>query len=169
MVNTSNQRITWKGKPLKVTGREVHVGEAAPRLRLVGKDLEDITSDQFVGKQLILSVVPSLDTSTCAEQTRRFNQAAQKFASNVVILTISEDLPFAQARWCGAEGVANVIMASNYKYRNFGEDFGVSIPELGLLTRAVFVTGVDGTIKHVEYVEDLSAEPDYQAALNALA
>ena len=168
MGNTSNQKITWKGKPLTVLGRELHVGEKAPALRLVGNELQDITSDQFKGKRLVISVVPSLDTSTCATQTKKFNQEADKYAADVVILTVSEDLAFAQARWCGAEGVKNVITASNYKYRNFGEDFGVYIQDLGLLTRAVFVIDPRNTITHVEYVENLSAEPDYAAVMKAL-
>jgi thiol peroxidase len=168
MGNTSNQHITWKGKPLTVLGRELHVGEKAPPLRLVGNDLQDITSEQFKGKRLVISVVPSLDTSTCAVQTKRFNQEAEKYAVDVVILTVSEDLPFAQARWCGAEGVKNVITASNYKYRNFGDDFGVHIQDLGLLARAVFVVDQSNTITHVEYVENLSAEPDYAAVMKVL-
>ncbi len=169
MVNTSNQKITWQGKPLKVSGREIHVGDQAPKLRLVGNDLQDVTSEQFRGKRLVLSVVPSLDTSTCSLQTKRFHQEAQKLPPNVVIVTVSEDLPFALARWCRAEGVTNVITASNYKYRNFGEDFGVLIQDMGLLARAVFVIGADNRVSHVEYVENLSSEPDYAAVFQSLA
>jgi len=96
MVNNSNKKITWHGKPLAVTGKELHVGDSAPRIKLVGNDLQDVTTEQFKGKRLVISVVPSLDTSTCALQTKRFNQEAEKFGSGVTVLTVSLDLPFAQ-------------------------------------------------------------------------
>lgn len=164
-MNKSNQKITFQGKPLNVTGREIHEGDQMPAFRLTGGDLSDVTSESFRDKVLILSVVPSLDTSTCALQTRRFNQEAAALGSSVHIITVSMDLPFAQSRWCGAEGVDRLITASDHKYRRFGEDYGVYLPDTALLARAVFVVGQNGKVQHVEYVENLSEEPDYASAL----
>lgn len=164
-MNKSNKNITFKGNQLTILGNEIKEGQSAPDFRLVGKDMADVTLDNFKGKVLILSVVPSLDTPTCSIQTKRFDQEATSLSKDTVILTVSMDLPFAQARWCGAQEVENVVTASDYKYRSFGETYGTLIKEMGLLTRAVFVVGKDGKIKHVDYVPSISDEPDYTAAL----
>lgn len=164
-MNTTNKNLTFKGSPLRVEGKELKIGDSLPSFRLTGNDLSDVSSDQFKGKVLVLSIVPSLDTPTCAIQTRRFNQEATDLSGEVVILTVSEDLPFAQSRWCGAEGVSRVQTASDYKYRQFGDAYGVTLPDTGLLTRAVVVSDKQGKIVHIEYVQELSAEPDYAAAL----
>lgn len=162
-INKSNQAVTWKGQPLHLRGTEVREGDLAPDFRLVGAELNDVTYDRFEGQVLVISVVPSVDTSTCAVQTKRFDEIAQRFAPAVSILTVSMDLPFAQTRWCGAESCAAIMTASDYKYRSFGELYGVAIDDLGLLARAVFVVGLDRVIRHVEYVSSLSAEPNYAA------
>jgi thiol peroxidase len=116
----------------------------------------------------VLSVAPSLDTPVCAAQTRTFNKAAAGLSGDVAILSVSLDLPFALARFCGAEGIERVITATDYKYRNFGEAYGVFVRELGLLARAVFVIGKDDRIAHAEYVREMTQEPDYAAALAAV-
>lgn len=164
-MNKSNKNVTFKEKPLTVLGNEIKEGQIAPNFKLVGKDMGDVSLDNFKGKVLVLSVVPSLDTPTCAIQTKRFNKEAANLSKDTVILTVSMDLPFAQSRWCGAEEVENIVTASDYKYRSFGEAYGALIKEMGLLTRAVFVIGKDGKVAHVEYVASISDEPDYNSAL----
>jgi thiol peroxidase len=159
---------TFKGSSLTLLGSEIRVGDQAPEFKLVGNDLADIDSATFHGKVRVLSVAPSLDTPVCATQTRRFNQEAVSLSKDVVILSVSLDLPFALARFCGAEGIERVVTASDYKYRSFGEAYGVYIRELGLLTRAVFVIGRDGKVVHAQYVPEVTNEPDYAAALAAV-
>ncbi len=159
---------TFKGKPLTLVGAELKVGDQAPDFKLVGKDLSDVESGSFRGKARVLSVAPSLDTPVCAAQTRTFNKEAADLSDDVVILSVSLDLPFALARFCGAEGIERVITASDYKYRTFGEAYGVYIAELGLLARAVFVIDRNDTVVHAEYVREVTTEPDYVAALEAV-
>ncbi|MFP4382388.1 MAG: thiol peroxidase [Candidatus Sumerlaeia bacterium] len=159
--------VTFKGDPLTLVGPELKIGDKAPAFKLVGNDLSDVSPDLYPGKLLVLSVVPSIDTSVCATQTRKFNEQASDLSDDVVILTVSMDLPFAFGRFCAAEGIDQVVTASDYKYRSFGEAYGVYIKELGLLTRAVFVVDKDGVIRHAEYVPEVTDEPDYQAALSA--
>jgi len=144
------------------------VGSEAPHFTLMANDLSDLRSDAYHGKVLVLSVVPSLDTPVCAIQTRTFNQRATQLSKDVVVLTISMDLPFAQKRFCGAEGIERVITASDYKHRAFGPAFGVLIKELGLLARAVFVLDRQGKVVHAEYVPEVTQEPNYDAALAAV-
>jgi thiol peroxidase len=160
--------ITFKGKPMTLIGREVKVGSESPHFVLTANDLSDLRCEQFHGKVLVISVVPSLDTPVCAMQTRTFNQRASDLSPDVVILTVSMDLPFAQKRFCGAEGIQRVITASDFKHRSFGEGFGVLIKELGLLTRAVFVIDRNQTVSYVEYVPEVTQEPNYDAALAAV-
>lgn len=163
----TNQNITFKGNKISVLGTPVSEGQKLPSFKLTGTDMSDITNATFAGKSLIVSVVPSLDTPVCATQTKRFNQEIDKLGGSAAVLTVSLDLPMAQKRWCGAEGVSSVVTASDYKYRGFGEDFGCYIQELGLLARAVIVADKTGTIRHVEYVDEVTKEPDYDAALKA--
>ena len=159
--------VTFKGSNiLTLLGAERRVGEKMPALKLVANDMSDFTEQQLAGKKIIISVVPSLDTPVCSIQTKRFNADAST-VPNVAVLTVSLDLPFAQKRWCGAEGVKNVITASDYKYRGFGENFGCYLKEWGLLSRAIFVVDSKGVIQHVEYVPEISSEPNYEAALSA--
>ena len=161
----SNQNITFKGAPIAVSGREVKVGDAVPDFMITAGDMSDLTINSFAGKVVVLSALPSLDTPVCAVQTRRFNEEAAKLSDDVVILTVSRDLPMAQKRWCGAEGIENVVCASDYKYRTFGQAFGVDLESLGLLSRAVFVVNKDGKIEYVEYVDEVSEEPQYEPVI----
>jgi thiol peroxidase len=160
--------VTFQGGPLTLTGAEIKAGQKAPSFTLTANNLSDLKSDSYRGKVLVLSVVPSLDTPVCAAQTRKFNQEATQLASDVAVLTVSMDLPFAQSRFCGAEGIARVVTASDYKHRVFGESYGVLIKELGLLTRAVFVVDKAGVVRYTQYVSEITNEPDYAAALAAI-
>ena len=160
--------VTFKGSPVTLVGPEIKVGDKAPSFKLVGNDLADVDSASFEGEVLVLSVVLSLDTPVCNTQIRVFNEKAAGLSGNVRILAVSLDLPFAQARFCGAEGIERVITASDYKYRTFGEAYGVFIREFGLLARAVFVIDSDGRVVHVQYVPEATDEPDYDAVLDAV-
>ena len=130
--------------------------------------MADITYDAYKGEVLVISVVPSLDTPTCSLQTKRFNKEVTTFGDHVKVLTVSMDLPFAQNRWCGAEGVSNVKTASDYKYRGFGEAYGVLMSEMGLLARAVFVINKSGKVVYVDYVTEMSAEPNYDEVISSV-
>lgn len=167
-MNKTNKNITFKNNKLTVLGHEIKEGEKAPYFKLTGVEMQDVTLEQFKDKVLIISVVPSLDTPTCAVQTKRFNKEAAALSDKVAILTVSMDLPFAQKRWCGLEEVENLTTASDYKGRSFGQAYGTLIEELGVLTRAVFIVDRQGTIRHVEYVASISDEPDYVAALECV-
>lgn len=163
----SSAKVTFKGNPVTIKGSALSEGDTIPDFRLTATDMSDVDFNTFKDKVLILSVVPSLDTPVCSTQTKRFNQEASALSDDIAILTISLDLPFAQKRWCGAEGVEQVITASDYKYRNFGEAFGCYIEELGLLARAIFVVDTNGKLVHVEYVPEIGQEPDYESAIAA--
>jgi thiol peroxidase len=165
MANSDNSKILFKGAPATVEGPCLRVGGKLPKFKLTGLDLNEISSADFVGQVIVISVIPSIDTPVCSLQTKAFNRAATELSKDVKVLTVSVDLPFAQKRWCGAEGVENLTMASDYKNRSFGRDFGCLLPDLGLLCRAVFVANREGQIAHVEYVEEIASEPDYNLAL----
>ena len=117
---------------------------------------------------MLIASVPSLDTPVCAIETKRFSEEISKLGPDVACLVVSLDLPFAQKRWCGAEAVENIVTGSDYKYRSFGEDFGVYIQDMGLLARAIFLADKEGKIQHVEYIPDISEEPNYQAVLSKI-
>jgi len=159
--------ITMEGNALTLVGDEVRIGEPAPDFEAVANDLSLIRLSSFRGKVCIVSSVPSLDTSVCDTMTRRFNQEAGDLGGDVIVLTISMDLPFAQKRWCGAAGVDNVQTLSDHREASFGTVFGMLIKELRLLARAVFVVDKDGIIRYVQVVDELTNEPDYEAALKA--
>ena len=158
--------ITMKGNPLTLTGHEIKVGDQAPDATLVANDLSEVKISSFLGKKVIISVVPSLDTPVCDLQTKRFNQEASKL-SDVVILTISKDLPFAQKRWCGAAGATAVKTLSDFR-GNFGETYGVLIKGLGLLARAIFVIDENGKVTYVQLVKEVASEPNYEEVLKAV-
>lgn len=164
-MSTTNQGIKFKGNPAKIIGTPLQVGKKAPTATLTANDLSDLDTKSFAGKVLIVSVVPSLDTPVCSTQTKRFNSEAGKLGDKVAVLTVSVDLPFAQKRWCGAEGADHVITASDYKHRQFGENFGTYLPDIGLLCRAVFVIDKDQTVQYVEYVDEITDEPNYDPVL----
>jgi thiol peroxidase len=159
--------ITFQGNALTLVGSEVKVGEQAPDFAVVANDLSPTTLADYAGKTLIIAVVPSLDTPVCDMEVRRFNNEAAKLGNDVKILTVSMDLPFAQARWCGAAGIEAVQTLSDHASASFGENWGALIKELRLLTRAVFVIGKDGKVAYVEYVKEITDEPNYDAALAA--
>lgn len=154
------------GGPRTLVGPELKPGDKAPAFTLSG-GRNTITSVQFAGKPLIISVIPSIDTGVCSRQTRRFNEAAAAMGDRLNILTVSADLPFAQGRWCGAEGIDNVVMGSDHFDMNFGDAYGTHVKELRIESRAVFVVDRDGIIRHAEYVSNAGQEPNYDAALAA--
>jgi thiol peroxidase len=156
-----------KGNPLTLCGDEVKVGDAAADFEVLGNDLSAVKLSDYKGRVVIISAVPSLDTPVCDVQTRKFNEEATSLSDDVVVLTISTDLPFAQSRWCGAAGVENVTTLSDHRDVSFGEAFGVHIKELRLLARAVFVIDREGVIRYVQIVPELTNEPDYESALEA--
>lgn len=160
--------VTMKGSPLTLTGSEVKIGQKAPEFTVLAGDLSPAGLDKFKGKKCVILSVPSLDTSVCSIETKKFNEKASELGDDVAILAISMDLPFAQKRWCAAEGVKNVHTFSDYRDASFGAAFGVLIKELRLLARAVFVIDKDQVIRYIELVKEIASEPDYEAALNAL-
>ena len=159
--------VTMHGNPLTLVGKELSIGDPAPDLELLGNDLKPVKLSSFQGKVCVITSVPSLDTPTCDMETRRFNEAAGKLGDDVVILTVSMDLPFAQKRWCGAAGVESVITLSDHRDAAFGSAFGVLIKELRLLGRSIFVLDRNGTIQYIQNVKELSEEPDYDAVIEA--
>jgi len=164
----SNEKITMKGNPLTVEGRCIEEGAPAPAFKLTAADLSDVTNATYAGKVLVLMSIPSIDTPVCAIETKKFNQEAVGLSQDVVIASVSRDLPFALKRWCAAEGVDRVVTLSDHKHRGFGKEYGVELPDLGLLARALFVVDKSGKVVHVEYVSEVAEEPDYAAALSAI-
>ena len=160
--------VTFQGNPLTLLGEPIQVGQKAPDFEVVANDLTPVKLSDYAGKTVVISVVPSLDTPVCDTQTRTFNEKAADLADDVVILTLSVDLPFAQARWCGAAGVDRVHSLSDYKDLTFGTAYGLVIKELRLLTRAVLVVDKTGTVQYIQVVGEVTEEPDYEAVLNAV-
>ncbi len=161
--------VTMKGRELTLLGDELKAGENVPNFETTAGDLSKVKFSSFHDKIRVILSVPSLDTTVCDVMARRFNQeAANLDKKDVVILTISMDLPFAQKRWCGNAKANNIIILSDYFDANFGKAFGVLIKELRLLARAVFVVDRDGIIRYIQIVDELTSEPDYEAALNAV-
>ncbi|ASB87921.1 thiol peroxidase [Bacillus sonorensis] len=158
--------ITFKGNPVTLVGSDVHAGDQAPDFTVLSNSLEEVTLQDIKGKPAIISVIPSIDTGVCDAQTRRFNEEAASLGS-VKVYTISADLPFAQARWCGANGIENVETLSDHREMSFGEAFGVYIKELRLLARAVFVVDENGKVVYTEYVSEATNHPDYEKAIEA--
>jgi thiol peroxidase len=168
MVQERTGVATLVGQPITLLGPELKVGDQAPDFK-INKDLmTEASLSDYKGKVKLISVVPSLDTGVCDAQTRRFNQEAANLGENVVILTISADLPFAQSRFCSIAGIDKVVALSDYKHGSFGQAYGVLIKELQLDHRAIFIIDADDTIQYVEYLREMSEHPDYESALNAL-
>jgi thioredoxin-dependent peroxiredoxin len=160
-------QITLRGNPISTVGELPTVGSAAPAFTLTGTDMGAVDSEQFRGKSLLLNIFPSVDTPVCAMSVRTFNERAAE--SGVTVLCVSNDLPFAQKRFCGAEGIENVTTASAFR-DSFGKDYGITIadgPMAGLLGRAVVVIGTDGNVAYAELVPEIATEPNYDAALAA--
>ncbi|MEM6470840.1 MAG: thiol peroxidase [Planctomycetota bacterium] len=161
--------ITFKGNPMTLAGEPLEVGKAVPDFQLHYADagIQTLTMADLKGKPTIISVVPSLDTPTCAIQTKKFNEELASLGDKINAVTVSRDLPFAQARFCGAEDI-KMRTASDYQTHQFGSDWGLTIDELKLLTRAVFVLNADGEIAHKEIVAEVTEEPDYSTAMASL-
>ena len=164
-------RVTFKGNPVTTAGALPAVGSQAPAFTLAGKDLADLALKDFAGKTVVLNIFPSIDTPVCAASVRRFNADAAQHPE-ALVLCISADLPFAQGRFCGAEGLERVKTLSCFRSPAFGHDYGVlmtSSPLAGLLARAVVVLDPAGIVRHVQLVPEITQEPDYEAALRVLA
>jgi len=160
--------VTAHGQPLTLLGPELGVGDAAPDFTVVDAQFKPVKLSDFKGRTVLVSAVPSLDTSVCALQTKRFNDEAERLPENVVVLTISRDLPFAQSRFCGAENIKKIKVLSDAMRREFGDRFGVSIKENGLVARSVWIIGPDGRVKYRQIVPELTSQPDYEQALAAV-
>ena len=161
----------FKGSPVPLSGDLPQVGSFAPDFTLTGQDLSDVTLKAYAGKTLVLNVFPSVDTPVCAMSVRKFNAEIGKVA-NAVVVCISADLPFAHARFCGAEGLDHVVTASTFRSPEFGDDYGVRIaagPMTGLMARAVIVIDGQGNVVYTQLVDDISKEPDYERALAVLS
>lgn len=158
---------TFLGNPVTFTGRQLQVGDKALDFSLIASDLSKKSLSDFDGMKKVISVVPSIDTGICSTQTRRFNQELSEM-ENTVVITISMDLPFAQARWCGAQGLANTVMLSDYYDHSFGNSYALLMNEWHLLTRAVLVLDETNKITYVEYKENVNSDVDFDAALAAV-
>ena len=160
----SSVKITFAGNPLTLLGNEIKVGDKAPDFTAVGAGLAPVKLSDFEGKVIIIAAYPSIDTGVCAAQNRRFNAEANDL-KDVVVLSISCDLPFAQSRFCAAEGLQNIKTISDHKDLDFGQKYGFWIKELRLLARGTVVIDKTGIVRYVEYVSEVTNEPDYDAAL----
>ena len=158
-------KVKFAGNPVELQGTEIRVGQTAPDFVAVKNDLSPFKLSEVKGKKLIVAV-PSLDTPVCDAEVRRFNVEAAGLKDTTVI-TISMDLPFAQSRWCGAAGINKVMTVSDYKDRDFATKYGVYLPSFGLLTRAIFLLDANNRVAYVEYVPEVTAQPDFDAALAA--
>ena len=161
LVKANNKYVT-------LLGTQVTVGEQAPNFKVVDKNFAPVQLSDFENQTILISVVPSLDTGVCSIQTKRFNEEAAGLPKNITLLTISNDLPFAQKRFCKAESVDQIKVLSDSVWRNFGESFGLIIKDMGLLTRAIFIIDNQGVIKYKELVANISEHPDYTSALSAV-
>jgi len=162
----NNVQVTFKGGAVTLLGKEVKVGDKAADFIVAGAGLAPVKLSDYKGKTVIISVFPSIDTPVCAMQNRKFNEEAANLSDNIAILGISVDLPFAQARFCGAEGIDKVVTASDYQTFDFSSKYGFMIDGLRLLARGTVVVDKEGVVRHVEYVPEVTSEPDYTAALN---
>jgi thiol peroxidase len=160
--------ITMKGNPLTLLGKAVGVGEKAPDFEVLDNELSPVRFSSMRGKVTVISSVPSLDTPVCDMETRRFNQETGNLDEDVVIMTVSMDLPFAQKRWCGSAGIDRVITLSDHRDASFGMAYGVLIKELRLLARAVFVVDRQDMIRHAQIVDELTHEPDYKTIMDSV-
>ncbi|MCM3619453.1 thiol peroxidase [Sutcliffiella horikoshii] len=159
--------VTFKGNPMTLVGSEVKVGDQAPNFSVLANDLSAVTLENYKGFKKLISVVPSIDTGVCDQQTRKFNEEASKL-ENVKIITVSMDLPFAQKRWCAASGLDNVEIVSDHRDASFGEAYGVLMQELRLLARSTFVVDSNDKVTYVEYVGEGTDHPNYESAIEAV-
>lgn len=162
-------KITFKGSPVSTIGDLPATGRAAPSFQLTKIDLGTLTNQELIGKNVVLNIFPSIDTGVCATSVRKFNQQAASLP-NTTVVCVSKDLPFAQKRFCGAEGIDKVVPASWFRGQDFGKDYGVTMtdgPLAGLFARAVVVIDKTGRVVHSELVPEIAQEPNYEAALKA--
>jgi len=155
-------------KYVTLLGTQINIDDKAPNFKVVDKNFAPVHLSDFKEQTLLISVVPSLDTGVCSLQTKRFNEEAAKLPKNITILTISNDLPFAQKRFCNLENIDQVKVLSDSVWRNFGESYGLIIKDMGLLTRAIFIIDNQGIVKYKELVANISQHPDYESALAAV-
>ena len=160
--------VTVGGKPVTLVGQELKVGDVAPDVTVLGNEMEEVRLSSYRGKVCVISAVGSLDTPTCDVETRRFNAEAGKLGDDVIILTISMDLPFAQKRWCGAAGIDKVVTLSDHRDAAFGTAYGILVKESRLLARIIFVVDGEGIVRYVQLVKELADEPDYDAVIAAV-
>ncbi len=158
---------TFLGKPVTLVGQQLQIGETVPDFTLTTTDLAQKSLSDFAGKKKVISVIPSIDTGICSTQTRTFNKELSDMDDTVVI-TVSADLPFAQARWCGVEGLEHAVMMSDYYDNTFGKTYGLLMQEWHLLARAVLVLDENNKLVYAEYLENVNSEPNYQAAIEAV-
>ena len=161
-------QITIKGKPVTLAGTLVAVGDKAPDFTALDNGFQPVSLDEFRGRPVLISAVPSLDTPVCSLQTKRFNEELAKLPADLVVMTISMDLPFAQQRFCGKEDIKDMVVVSDSARREFGKAWGVLIAERGLLARSVFLVDGEGVVRYVQLVPELTHEPDYDAVLAAV-
>ncbi len=159
--------VTFVGKPVTLTGNEIKVGDKAPDFTGINQNLESVSLSSFKGKTVVLAIYPSIDTGVCQKQNRKFNEVANSM-EDVVVLSVSLDLPFAQKRFCLAEGLDSIVTLSDHKEREFGNKYGFLIKELALLARGTVIIDKEGIVQLVEIVPEIATEPDYDTALSLL-
>jgi len=167
-MSQTKPRITLEGEPVTLIGNRVEVGQPAPDFIAIAEDLSPVPFSSFRGKPCVISSVVSLDTSVCDTETRRFNEEATSLGDEVELITISMDLPFAQERWCAAQGIDRVTVLSDHRDASFGVGYGVLIKDLRLLARAIFVIDRDGKIHYTQFVREITDEPNYDEVLETV-
>ncbi|MCB2196044.1 MAG: thiol peroxidase [Bacteroidetes bacterium] len=166
-MDKNKTKVTFKGNPITLLGNETKVNDKAVDFTVLNNSLEPVKLSDFDGKVKILSLFPSIDTGVCSKQAHTFNQKASSLSDDIVILAISNDLPFALSRFCGAEGIDNLITLSDHKNLDFSTKYGFLIEELRLIARGVVVIDKDNVVRYVEYVPEGTNEPDYDRAIEA--
>ncbi|MBI9053048.1 MAG: thiol peroxidase [Bacteroidales bacterium] len=161
----NKQKVTFKGNPVTLIGKEIKVNDKAIDFSVLNNSLEEVKLSDYDGKVKILSLFPSVDTGVCSKQNHTFNKEAASLGEDIVILAVSNDLPFALNRFCGAEGIDKIVTLSDHKNLDFATKYGFLIDELRLIARGVVVIDKDNTVKYVEYVKEIIEEPDYDAAI----
>lgn len=161
----NNQKITSKGNPLTLIGKEIKVNDKAVDFTVLNNSFQEVKLSDYDGKVKILSLFPSIDTGVCSKQAHTFNKEAAELGDDIVILAISNDLPFALNRFCGAEGIDNIITLSDHKTLDFSTKYGFLVEELRLIARGVIVIDKNNVVQYVEYVSEITNEPDYDTAL----
>ncbi len=163
-----NTKVTFKGTPMTLVGKPVKTGDTAPDFTILDKTLTARSLKDYVGKTKVLAIYPSIDTGICAMQNRKFNEMATKLSDDIVVLSVSTDLPFAQSRFCAAEGLEKVVTLSDHRDTDFGLKYGFLMEELRLLARGTVVIDKNDVVRYVEIVPEITTEPDYEKALTAI-